>query len=74
MWNEPDKEQLLKIPKLYETEDVPLKDKLIHLHFFIGGCDWHVAEYDGEYIFLGLCHPERRHPDGQIGLRLILGT
>jgi hypothetical protein len=53
MWNEPDKEQLSKIPKLYETENVPLKDKLIHLHFFIGGCDWYVAEYDGEDLFWG---------------------
>ena len=49
MWNIPSKERLARIPKLYETEDVPLKDKLIHLHFFIGGCDWYVAEYDGEF-------------------------
>ena len=48
MWNEPAKEQLAKIPKLYETERVPLKEKLIWLHFFIGGCDWYVAEYDEE--------------------------
>ena len=53
MWNEPSKEQLAKIPRLYETEDVPLKDKLIYLHFFIGGCDWYVAEYDGEDLFWG---------------------
>ena len=37
MWNEPTKEQLAKIPRLYETERVPLKEKLIWLHFFIGG-------------------------------------
>ena len=43
MWNEPTKEQLAKIPGLYETEGIPLKDKLIYLHFFIGGCDWYVA-------------------------------
>jgi len=48
MWNEPTKEQLAKIPRLYETERVPLKEKLIWLHFFIGGCDWYVAEYDEE--------------------------
>lgn len=53
MWNEPGREQLSKIPRLYETENVPLKDKLIHLHFFIGGCDWYVAEYDGEDLFWG---------------------
>ncbi len=32
MWNEPTPERLNRIPKLYETEQVPLKDKLIHLH------------------------------------------
>ena len=53
MWNEPTKEQLAKIPRLYETEDVPLKEKLIYLHFFIGGSDWYVTEYDGEDLFWG---------------------
>ena len=53
MWNQPTKEQLAKIPRLYETENVPLREKLIHLHFFIGGCDWYVAEYDGEDLFWG---------------------
>lgn len=53
MWNEPNKEQLASIPRLYDTEMVPLQDKLIHLHFFIGGCDWYVAEYDGKDLFWG---------------------
>ena len=53
MWNEPTKERLSKIPKLYETENVPLKDKLIYLHFFIGGSDWFVAEYDEDDLFFG---------------------
>ena len=53
MWNEPDKEQLAKIPRLYETERMPLKEKEINLHFFIGACDWYVAEYDGEELFWG---------------------
>ena len=53
MWNEPSKERLSKIPGLYETEHIRLADKLIHLHFFIGGCDWYVAEYDGDDLFFG---------------------
>jgi hypothetical protein len=53
MWNEPNKERLEKLPKLYETEHIPLKDKLIHLHFFIGGCDWYIAEFDGKDLFWG---------------------
>ena len=51
MWNIPTRQRLARIPKLYETEHVPLKDKLIHLHFFIGGCDWFIAEYDGDDLF-----------------------
>ena len=53
MWNEPTKERLSRIPKLYETERTPLKEKLIHLHCFIAGCDWYIAEYDGEDLFWG---------------------
>ena len=53
MWNVPSKERLGKIPKLYETEHIPVEKKMIHLHFFIGGCDWYIAEYDGEDLFWG---------------------
>jgi hypothetical protein len=51
MWNEPGKEILDKIPRLYETETIPVKEKLIYLHLFIGGCDWYIAEYDGDVVF-----------------------
>ncbi len=53
MWNIPSQERLDKIPRLYETEHIPVEDKLIHLHFFIGGCDWFIAEYDGADLFFG---------------------
>jgi hypothetical protein len=53
MWNIPIQEELDRIPRLYQTEDIPLKDKLIHLHFFIGSCNWFIAEYDGEDLFWG---------------------
>jgi len=53
MWNVPTKERLAKIPKLYETEHTPLKDKIVYLHFFIGGCDWYIAEFDGKDLFFG---------------------
>ena len=53
MWNEPTKKQLEAIPKLYATEEVKAADKIIFLHFFIGGCDWYVAEFDGEDTFFG---------------------
>ena len=53
MWNEPTPEQLAKIPKLYETEKLPLKDEPIYIHFFIGGCDWFISGYDGKDLFFG---------------------
>lgn len=53
MWNEPSQERLARIPRLYETEQIPIKDKLIHLHFFIGDCDWYISEYDGNDLFFG---------------------
>lgn len=55
MWNAPKKKQLAKIPALYTNDknSTPLEDTLIHLHFFIGGCDWYIAEYDGDDLFFG---------------------
>jgi hypothetical protein len=53
MWNTPDKETLDQVPRFYETEGTPLADKIIHLHFFLGGSDWYIAEYDGDEMFWG---------------------
>lgn len=53
MWNVPTKNRLARIPNLYETEHITLQEKLIHLHFFLGGCDWFIAEYDGDELFWG---------------------
>jgi len=53
MWNTPTKEQLAEIPQFYTTDFIPIQCKKIFLHFFIGGCDWYVAEYDGDDRFFG---------------------
>ena len=53
MWNQPSDIELNKIPRLYETEDVPAKDKIIHMHFFLASSDWFICEYDGDDIFFG---------------------
>ena len=53
MWNTPGRKLLYKIPRLYETETIPSGDKLIYLHYFIGDCDWFIAEYDGDDLFFG---------------------
>lgn len=53
MWAKPTKADLKKIPGLYKTENIPAKEKKIYLHFFIGGSDWYIAEYDGKDIMFG---------------------
>ncbi len=53
MWNEPTQWDFRNIPKLYGTEHEMLADKIVHAHFFIGGCDWYVIEWDGEDICWG---------------------
>ena len=53
MWNEPTKEELDQLPRLYETEETPLREKLVRLHFFIANCDWYVVEFDGDDLFWG---------------------
>jgi hypothetical protein len=42
----PTAEEAAGIPRLYATEDQPTRDKVLHLHYFVGGCDWWIAEYD----------------------------
>lgn len=51
MWNKPSPEELARLPKIYETERIPAQEKIIHMHFFIGGSDWYIAEFDGEDTF-----------------------
>jgi N12 class adenine-specific DNA methylase len=34
------------VPPLYATEGQPNGDKVIHLHYFAGGSDWWLVEYD----------------------------
>lgn len=67
MWNIPSQERLNLIPQLYETENTPLADKLIYLHFFIGGCDWYVAEYDGDDRFWGYVILNSDHVNAEWG-------
>ena len=72
MWNTPIAERLSKIPRLYETEHIPLQDKLIYLHFFIGGCDWYIAEYDGEDLFWGFAILNDEFQNAEWGWKLIV--
>ena len=53
MWNAPTMYRLSQIPKLYETDELSIEEKLIYLHFFLAGSDWFVAEFDGTDTFFG---------------------
>ncbi len=39
-------ETIESMPKTYETDNIKASDKIIHLHYFIGGSDWYIAEKD----------------------------
>lgn len=53
MWNEPTIEELNKLPKIAEVEYQDIKDVPIYMHFFFGGCDWYIAEFDGTDLLYG---------------------
>ena len=54
MWNRPTSDELSKLQAYYASEDTPLKEKIIRMHFFLGGCDWYAVEFSPEErIFFG---------------------
>ena len=44
-----------KLPKLYETEKVPVEDKVLRVKFFTptSNWTWYATEFDGEDMFFG---------------------
>ena len=67
MWNIPSQKRLSRMPKLYDTEGVATQKKMIHLHFFIGGCDWYAVEFDQEDIFFGFVILNGDHRNAEWG-------
>lgn len=54
MWNKPTSKELAKLPGFYATERISLEDKVVEMHFFLGGCDWYAVEYSHEEnVFFG---------------------
>ena len=55
MFNPPPQEVLDQVPRLRANEkaQTSIRDTIIHLHFFIAGCDWWIAEYNGDDMFWG---------------------
>ena len=52
MFNPPPKQALDQVPRLYANQNAETAaDIIIHLHFFVAGCDWYIAEYDGDDMF-----------------------
>ena len=45
MWNKPTEKQLEKLPAMYSTENIDVKDKVVRMHFFLFGSDWYATEY-----------------------------
>ena len=56
MWNLPSKAELAALPKLYSTEGIPIPEKIVHMHFFLGPFDWYIVEFDGQDAFFGYAH------------------
>jgi hypothetical protein len=45
-----------QFPALYSTEETKPADKVVVAHFFGGGCDWWMVEYDpSEHLAFGFC-------------------
>lgn len=44
----PPKRVLAKIPALYATDGIGSGEKVVHVHYFVGGWDWYVVELDPE--------------------------
>ena len=37
-----------KVPKFYETEEIPTEEQIVWLHYFVNGSDWYVIERDND--------------------------
>lgn len=50
-------EVMAGVPRLYETEELPFAEKVIHVRFFTnaGSAEWLLAEWDGTDVAFGWC-------------------
>ena len=53
MLNKPKLDALRQLPGLCATEDVPAREKIMRLRFYLGDSEWYAAEFDGEDLFFG---------------------
>lgn len=61
----PPADVLATVPRLYATDgDGPLAEQTIMVHWFIGGCDWWLAELDPETgLGFGPCQIGGQNPE-----------
>lgn len=53
MWNKPNDKKLAVLPQKADDKK-GTGDKVVYMHFFIGGCDWYATEwYPAEDNFFG---------------------
>ncbi|RKZ07084.1 hypothetical protein DRQ25_12410 [Candidatus Fermentibacteria bacterium] len=67
MRNPPTDKQLSKIPKVYSTDGIKLKDKKCYMKFFVTNWRWYILEYnakDREFFALAVTPYV---PDGELG-------
>lgn len=63
-----------KIPKLYDTENIPTEDKVAYVKYFnpINNWTWYGIEYDGEDTFLVMLKDSKMNLDISLYLNLNL--
>lgn len=64
---QPPADVIAAIPALYATEATEAADKTIHLHYFVAGWDWWIAELDPETWEAFGCAASPMCPRGEWG-------
>lgn len=68
MRNRPTESGLAGICRVNEGTEVPLEDRIVHMHFFCDGRDWYLVEYDPvRRVFFGLFVPDKDNLNARWG-------
>ena len=73
MWNKPSNKRLNQLPSLYSTQDIPLEQKEVWIHFYICGSDWWAVEFDheGGDLFFGFVILNNDHQNSECSYRAL---
>jgi hypothetical protein len=68
MRNKPTESELAQMCGASESTEMPLEDRVIHMHFFREGRDWYLTEYDSfRRTFFGLFVPDKDYRNARWG-------